>query len=478
MYPTSHQASRFFCSAKTHKFIKADEINLHDLKLRPIIDQTGSCFYAASQVLSKYLQPLCINEYNIKDTLYFAKYINDQQLSHNEEDLSYDAVSLFTSIPVKDTIKYICDEIYRKKSITLFHPKELIFKNLITKLATNCVFSLNKTLYKQVDGCTMGGPLSVVLANIFLSKMEKEIITPMKPIFYKRYIDDIYVRRNKDTEDDMFKEINKVHQKFTLEKNPSKFLDTEIINTGINKIETKVHRKTNCLPAHWSSKTPKRYKRNAINIDLHRAKSISSDFKAETEIIAKKFLSAGYPKRFIMSVKNNFNDKTDDHDVITPDWQFNPKPLITIFLPYSPENEVFAKRFLSKMNSFTDDQCAFIIIWRTKNIKSLFNLKDKVDHVSNVIYHGECSCGEEYIGETDRNVKIRWKEHTKPTHNSNPSKHLNENIMHEFKWKVIKIAPRNTIKRKILEAFFISRYKPKLNNQVEMRQLILFKNGI
>ena len=95
--------------------------------------------------------------------------------------------------------------------IPSFHTKELIFKNLITKLATNCIFSFNKILYKQIDGCTMGGPLSVVLANIFLTKMEKEIITPQNPIFYKRYVDDIYVRRKKEIEDVLFQEMNNFH---------------------------------------------------------------------------------------------------------------------------------------------------------------------------------------------------------------------------------------------------------------------------
>ena len=479
MYPTSHQASRFFSTAKTHKFENINDINLKDLKLRPIIDQTGSCFYNASQVLSKYLQPLSDNQYNIKDTLTFASSIKEQKLDFSEEDVSYDAVSLFTSIPVQDTIKYICDEIYRKNSIPSFHKKELIFKNLLTKLATNCIFSFNNVLYKQIEGCTMGGPLSVVLANIFLTKMEKDIISPHKPIFYKRYVDDIYVRRKKDINDTLFEKINKFHSniKFTIEKEPKKFLDTEIIKDNNNEIQTKVYRKTNCLPANWDSKTPKRYKRNAINIDLHRAKSIATDFQIEVKRITQKYLNAGYPQRFIMSVINDFDNKKDN-EMIIPEWLFNPKPSLTIFLPYSPENEIFVKRFLTKLNIFTNDACLFMIIWRTRNIKSLFSTKDKVSHISNVIYSGQCSCGESYIGETDRNVDIRWKEHNNPSHRSNPSKHLTNNIFHEFQWKTIKLAPKNNSKRKILEAFFISRYKPKLNNQVEMRQLLLFKNGI
>ena len=101
-----------------------------------------------------------------------------------------------------------------------------------------------------------------------------------------------------------------------------------------------------------------------------------------------------------------------------------------------------------------------------------------MEHVSNVIYIGKCSCGEEYICEMDRNVEIRWREHGNESDNSNPSRHLNQNITNKFEWKVIKYAPRNNTKRKILEELFVSRYKPKLNNQVEMRQLTLLKYGI
>ena len=47
-------------------------------------------------------------------------------------------------------------------------------------------------------------------------------------------------------------------------------------------------------PAFWISEIPKRYKRNNINGDLHRAFKIASDFDAEVSIITKKYLDAGY----------------------------------------------------------------------------------------------------------------------------------------------------------------------------------------
>ena len=44
MMPSSHQPARFFTSAKTHKFENFDDINIKKLKLRPIIDQTVTCY--------------------------------------------------------------------------------------------------------------------------------------------------------------------------------------------------------------------------------------------------------------------------------------------------------------------------------------------------------------------------------------------------------------------------------------------------
>ena len=42
MLPISHQPGRLFVTAKTHKFDCIYDITLDQLKLRPIIDQTGT----------------------------------------------------------------------------------------------------------------------------------------------------------------------------------------------------------------------------------------------------------------------------------------------------------------------------------------------------------------------------------------------------------------------------------------------------
>ena len=113
--------------------------------------------------------------------------------SNNEshEDVSYNAESLFTSIPALETIDYILHRIYAHKVIEPFCKKS-IFKNLLLKLTKECVFSVSNRLIKQIDGCPVGGPTPVVFSDIFVSKVEEDIVAPMKPHFCKRYVDSLF----------------------------------------------------------------------------------------------------------------------------------------------------------------------------------------------------------------------------------------------------------------------------------------------
>ena len=111
-------------------------------------------------------------------------------------------------------------------------------------------------------------------------------------------------------------------------------------------------------------------------------------------------------------------------------------------------------------------------------MRSLFPLKDKNLHPSCKIYEGECSCGELYIGETIRNVEIRWAEHQNIKGSSEPAKHLKENTTHSFTWHILSSAPKNNRLRKNLEALFIAVKRPSLNEQIEFNTLNLFRNGV
>ena len=357
----------------------------------------------------------------------------------------------------------------------------LIFKRLLLKLTTDCTFVFDSSFYKQVEGCSMGGPLSVTLSDIFMVKMENDIVVPTKPKLFKRYVDDIINKRRKDVADSLFESLNNYHPNInlTIEIKPTKFLDTKIIygNTGLR---TEVYRKETKLPVPWNSEIPKKYKRNVITADLHRAKRISSNFNSEIVKIKQKFSNAGYPQRFIWSNINNFTNKSlEETEYIIPPWLFKiPKKFMLIELPYCHQNEKISHHFLTKLKSFTNNQYDFAIKWNTRKIKTLFPLKDKNTHPSCCIYKGTCACGLFYIGETKRNVQIRWKEHQNPKHNSEIAKHLYQFNDHVMSFKVIANASNNVLKRRILEAFYIAQLKPNLNDQLDSQSLKLFRYGI
>ena len=100
------------------------------------------------------------------------------------EDVSCDVESLFTSIPVQETIDYILQRIYVRKEIKPFCEKP-IFKKLLLKLTKVCAFSVNARLIKQIDGCPMGGPTCVAFSDTYVSKIEENIVAPMKQHFCK-----------------------------------------------------------------------------------------------------------------------------------------------------------------------------------------------------------------------------------------------------------------------------------------------------
>ena len=373
-------------------------------------------------------------------------------------------------------------KIYKEKKIPPICSK-LIFKRLLLKLTTECSFQFNHQLLKQVEGWTRGGPLSVTFAEIHMVRMENDIVIPLKPIFYRSFVDDIINRRQKNVPDELLFKLNNYHRNITLniEISPTKFLDTQLVNLH-GKIETKVYIKPTKLPVPWSSNIPKRYKRNAINGDSHRSKRIATDFEKEFIQIKNKFLAANFPSRFINSVCNDFLNKENNHEninFIIPPGFFDVKPpVILTEIPYCDKNEVACKQFIKKFNKLTYGKYDNRIKWLTRKMKTLFKLKDPCIHPACKFYRRVCTCGEAYIGEIIRNVETRWKERNIPSNKSNPSKHINTHIDHIFTWSIICNAPTNKFKRKIIGACFIAIMKPTLNDQLDLDLLPLFRNGI
>ena len=60
----------------------------------------------------------------------------------------------------------------------------------------------------------MTGQLSITFSDTYMVILEDDdIVTQLKPKFYKRYVDDMFKRRKVNTNDTVFERLNNYHPK-------------------------------------------------------------------------------------------------------------------------------------------------------------------------------------------------------------------------------------------------------------------------
>ena len=99
LYPSGSAPSRIYDSPKMHKSSSSDSFP----KLCPIVSYIGTFNYNFARFLCDLLSPLVPNDYSCKDTFSFVSQIKNANLS-KKLLVSYDVTSLFTNIPLQETI--------------------------------------------------------------------------------------------------------------------------------------------------------------------------------------------------------------------------------------------------------------------------------------------------------------------------------------------------------------------------------------
>ena len=234
LYPSCSAPARIYGTSKMHKFSSSNSFP----KLRPIISSIGSFDYNLARSLCDLCSPIVPNYYSCKDTFTFVSQINNANLS-NKFLVSYDVSSLFTSIPLQETIDIAINLIFNHNPNLNITKKEL--EKLILFATSQTHFIFNGKFYNQIDGVAMASPLASVLPNIFMGFYESKLLNEYNlnnPKFDVRYVDDILAAFDK--EQDSLNYLNFLNQKhpnitFTTEKQINHsiaFLDVFI--SGIN----------------------------------------------------------------------------------------------------------------------------------------------------------------------------------------------------------------------------------------------------
>ena len=143
---------------KTHKV---------DNPIRPILSTIGTFNYNLAKYFVPIIEPLTTNEYTLKNSVEFVKGLKDINFE-NTIMASFDIQSLFTNIPLDETINIITDGLFEGSSTFLnFSRKQFI--DLFELSIKESPFTFNNKLYVQTDGVAMGSCLGPTLANCFLS---------------------------------------------------------------------------------------------------------------------------------------------------------------------------------------------------------------------------------------------------------------------------------------------------------------------
>ena len=212
-------------------------------------------------------------------TKYFVENIKKEHIPNDHLLVSFDVKSLFTNVPLDETIKIILNRIYDKNEISTDITKSEM-KELLN-LCTKCVhFTFDGNIYVQNDGVAMGSPLGPVLANIFMVELERLVIPTLMDQMkcWTRYVDDTLCYIKTDSIDYVLKMLNGFHIniQFTCEveiDSKISFLDVLVIRDSNNNINMTVYRKStnNDIYLNWESFAPDKWKWGTLKTLTKRA---------------------------------------------------------------------------------------------------------------------------------------------------------------------------------------------------------------
>ena len=404
--PKGSQRPRLYGLPKTHKT---------DVPLRPILSLVGSAQHKVAKFLNFVLEPVSekFSKYTIKDSFTFAEKIRNTP-AENTYMVSFDVKSLFTSVPLKETIDICAKVLYENTDIGLSKRNFIALMNTAT---SGIEFSFDGEMYCQTDGVAMGSPLGPTLANIIMGYLESKYFeTNSSPIAYYRYVDDCFILfRNKEDCDRMFLGFNSLHPsiKFTLEaenNNILPFLDV-LVERIDTKFVTSVYRKgtfTGQYVNFYSHCTTKR-KANLIRTLCERAIRICSPSHLDRELkqISQILQNNGYPEELINKIIQRRVTKTTIEPAFGPEVHNIP-----IKLPFLGSTSHKMEKHIGRLVR----GCYYSAKARTIFTSQPNFTPAKKDPIpsfnkSMVIYHYKCHCGNDYIGQTSRRFAERLKEH-------------------------------------------------------------------
>lgn len=470
MYLTTYNAieARMYGTVKIHK---------PELPIRPIVDTGGTPHSGLSKWMADHLTNAMsgIENYNLKNSSELINRLRHISLEDDDRLVSYDVVSMFTTMPRGLITKALRH--YWPQISTIFSGDMTwaLFEKLLNFCIDQCsFFTCLGEKYQQLAGLPMGSSLSSVLCDFALTYMLTLVVPrvgyDLKMI--KKYVDDLFFIIPAPAIPTLLTMLNNFHHglSFTHELEDDgklPYLDCLIIRND-GTIETEIYRKPshkgriqNYLSAHTSGSkrsTAMGLIRRSFNLTTqHRWPNVERTLRST---LADNNYPRGLTESWIRQAK---------HDIITP--RPPPPPANTIQQPTEPP--VF--KCLTYVRDLTEGLCN---IFR-KNVpgiriavkvgdtlrKTLFSsVKDKLPMLqqSGVVYKVPCSeCPAVYIGQTKNKLHTRLMTHKNDVTKREPTRSmlafhsLENHHKFDFERASVEARERHYGKRLILEMVHI-----------------------
>ncbi|XP_068246757.1 uncharacterized protein [Palaemon carinicauda] len=347
-----------------------------------------------------------------------------------------DVESLFTNVPVDETIDLITDRVNRDDSTPSLNIPEPALRTLLAICTKRAPFTPHRGhTYLQNDGVAMSSPLGVLFANFYMGVVEERVFSRVEcPFLYLGYIDDTFVKARSSDEIETLRKTFEDHSllRFTLEHsqdNRLPFLDV-LVTSMENGFGTTVYTKpTNlgmCL--NGGSECPTRYKSYTIKAYVRRALSHCStwcDTHKELDRISQVLVNNGVSNMHVQKEVRKAVDKWyEPAPAERPDSSNNIKLFYKGHMHPNYLQDEKAMKEIIKNNVFpTEDtqKLDFIIYYQTAKTKSLIMknnpapLEQDFLKKTNVVYAYQCpfrGCPRNYIGMKNMRLSRRISCHT------------------------------------------------------------------
>ena len=375
------------------------------------------------------------------------KELRERGMPLEEELSSFDVVSFYDNLDL-DVVQSSLDNLWKtfmEKSTRNISLEAL--KNAWKICYEEPVLFMGK-FYVQIGGSPTGHPISSGSSNVVMTDFEYQIIMRLLREgmlkIYERWVDDTLTWNKIADRDRILEEFHKFHPKIRFTHELASVINRKLEN-GQNEERyaipfldvlvswpvrpdgaapsTEVYRKstTSRIVMPWAEHGPRDWKIGTLIWFIRRAISHSSTFQLmhkELQFLSNQFREVGYPAAVVSSKIDLTMTRVlyPEHAPKRKDPSELPNKWCVLHLEWAGDQA--HKQILAMRYQLPKEHCRISVAYKVTKLASLLPRyttaapdPHRIMFARDLVYKYTCHCNQVYIGETERRLAVRVKEH-------------------------------------------------------------------